>query len=247
MNNPIALITGGTSGIGAACAYELSSRGYTVIVTGKNRKKGLKFANDANNLGANIEFMGCDVRSHQEITKLFNDICNKYGCLDVAVNNAGIEGAISTKFSDYPENAWHEVISVNLTGVWLCMQQELKIMERQGHGIIVNMSSLAGLRASVTAGCGYTASKHGIIGLTKSAALDYANIGIRVNAVCPGIVNTEGIEEAMSHSDFDSNFHPIGRFCETEEVAKVVAWLCSKESSFINGVSVPIDGGYLAK
>lgn len=243
----IALVTGGTSGIGAACTLELADRGYQVIAAALNDDKGRLFELAMASDNRHVEFMKVDVRQPSSIDGLFDAIASRYGRLDVAVNSAGIEGAPYTHFRDYPDEAWHQVIAVNLTGVWLCMRHELKLMERQGSGSIVNISSLAGLRASVTAGCGYTASKHGLVGLTKSAALDFAKSGIRINSVCPGMVNTPGIDTAMEEAGFDEGIHPIGRICEPSEVAKAVAWLCDTDASFITGISLPVDGGHMAR
>jgi NAD(P)-dependent dehydrogenase (short-subunit alcohol dehydrogenase family) len=170
-----------------------------------------------------------------------------YGRLDCAFNNAGVEKP-SQGIVDYPQEDWDEVIAINLTGVWLCMKHEIKQMLAQGGGTIVNNSSTDGLVADTNAA--YVASKHGVVGLTKSVALECARQNIRVNAVCPGWVRTpmvtEGVTEAQVQATVERE-EPVGRIGEPEEVARAAAWLCSDAASFITGAALPVDGGFVAK
>ena len=173
-----------------------------------------------------------------------------YGRLDCAHNNAGIEGARAA-LHEYPAEAWDRVLAVNLTGLWRCMQQEIRQMLAQGGGAIVNTASVAGLVGSVSGICAYNASKHGVVGLTQTAALEYARRGIRVNAVCPGFVVTPMLDRLLGgDAALTARFaaaQPTGRYATPEEIAAAVVWLCSDAASYVTGLAMPVDGGYLAQ
>ena len=173
---------------------------------------------------------------------------NTYGRLDCAVNNAGIFRGINASTHRCTEKTWDAVMRVNLKAVWLCMKYELPQMLKQGHGVIVNMSSIAGL-VGLEEMSAYAASKHGVVGLTKSAALEYAEQGIRVNAVCPGSINRPTVrgDKVTTVEKPDDGLHPMGRFCTSEEVAEAVVWLCSDAASFVTGHTLVVDGGRIAR
>ena len=172
-----------------------------------------------------------------------------YGRLDCAHNNAGISSGVRALTADYPEERWQQVIAVNLTGVWLCMKYEIPQMLSQGGGTIVNTASIAGLIGGA-GGAAYTASKHGVVGLTKTAALEYAQQGIRVNCVCPGYIQTPMTASNLSDPERQAQIiarEPIGRVGTPEEVAEAVVWLCSDAASFVTGHTMTVDGGYVAQ
>lgn len=245
--NKIVLVTGGSSGIGAACALAFAKEGAKVIVVSRNANKANNVLKKIESAGGDTEFIQTDLIKREEVEALFSRINDKYHHLDYAVNNAGIEGSAFTKITDYPEKAWDDVIALNLTAVWLCVKNEITLMLEQASGSIVNVSSIAGLQASLTGGSAYTASKHGVVGLTKSAAIEYAEQGIRVNAVCPAIINTELTEKILGEKKHEAEkLHPMNRLGNPSEVADAVLWLCSSRASFITGVALPVDGGLLA-
>lgn len=189
--------------------------------------------------------MQADVSSGADVKKVIEEIVDTYGQLDFAHNNAGIEGEIA-KTTDCSEENWDRVITTNLKGIWLCMKYEIMQMLRQGGGAIVNTSSVYGLVGCERGMPAYSASKHAIIGLTKTAALEYAGSGMRINAVCPGAVNTPFRDRLVGKSNGtckDADRYPVGRIAEPQEVADAVVWLCSNEASFITGSSIVIDGG----
>jgi NAD(P)-dependent dehydrogenase (short-subunit alcohol dehydrogenase family) len=200
--------------------------------------------------GGEAIFIQTDVSFAAAVEALMAQAVATYGRIDCAHNNAGIEGAWAMTAA-YPEDAWDRVIAVNLKGVWLCMKYELPHMLRQGGGAIVNTSSLAGLVGARRMSA-YVASKHGVAGLTKTAALEYARSGIRINAVCPGIIRTPMVERAFlsRHADLEDRLasaEPIGRLGTPEEVAEAVVWLCSDAASFVTGHTLSVDGGIYAQ
>jgi NAD(P)-dependent dehydrogenase (short-subunit alcohol dehydrogenase family) len=245
LNDKIALVTGGNSGIGLACAERFVALGANVVITGRSVDKAQEALE---RLGRRASFLPCDLRDGDQIRALFEQIRQQHGRLDIAVNNAGVEGKSFTKLVEYPEEIWDEVIQVNLKAVWLCMKGEIELMLRAGSGAIVNVSSLAGLKASLSGGAAYTASKHGVVGLTRSAAKEYAANRIRVNCVCPALIRTPMAEAVIPEGldELGAKHHPVGRIGEPEDVASAVAWLCSDVSSFLTGISVPVDGGLLS-
>jgi NAD(P)-dependent dehydrogenase (short-subunit alcohol dehydrogenase family) len=200
--------------------------------------------------GGEATFARADVSVPAEVRSLIGRTVEVYGRLDCAHNNAGISGAvIGSAFHTYPDEMWDRVISVNLTAVWLCMQAEIARMLEQGSGAIVNTASIYGLIGGGTAA--YTASKHGVVGLTRTAALEYAQRNIRVNAVCPGYIRTPLLEPILARQpEREAEWiarEPVGRLGTPEEVAEAVVWLCSDAASFVTGHALSVDGGYVAQ
>jgi NAD(P)-dependent dehydrogenase (short-subunit alcohol dehydrogenase family) len=199
--------------------------------------------------GGNAFSIKCDVGVAMEVEAMVIKTIEKFGRLDCAVNNAGIPG-IKCPIVDYPEENWSQVLRTNLTGVWLCMKYEIPQMLKQGKGAIVNISSAAGLIGTPEISA-YTASKHGVVGVTKAVALEYAKAGIRVNAVCPGSIRTALMENMLAqHPELEKYFleaHPIGRMGTANEIAEAVLWLCSDSASFVTGSIMTVDGGVTAQ
>jgi len=248
----LALVTGGTSGLGRAICLEFARYGAKVAIVGRREKEGEETLRLVKDLGSNGLFIPCNVVQSEDIQKMVNKCMTEFGRIDFAVNNAGYYGKAAF-LSKFDEDEFDKIISINLKGVFLSLKYELAVMLKQGHGSIVNVSSVNGLISMPFGVSAYSASKHGIIGLTKSSALEFAKKNIRVNAVCPGGIDTEMLSDVFKSSpnpeEAENAFlsiHPMGRFAKSEEVAKSVVWLCSDESSYINGVALPIDGGMTA-
>lgn len=245
----VALVTGGTSGIGRATAVAFGRAGAKVAVTGRRRPNGEETVRLVTAAGGEARFFPLDVTDAVQVRATVTACVEAFGGLDYAFNNAGVEGAGWVKTADYDEGMFRQVIDVNLTGVFLCMKYQIPAMLARGGGAIVNMSSVAGLIGG-SVGAAYHASKHGVLGLTKTAALDYARKNIRVNAVCPAVIETD-MGKRLFHRDeemaqYIANLHPVGRIGTPDEVAAAVIWLCSPEASFITGEELRIDGGLLA-
>lgn len=240
----VALVTGGSSGIGRATALAFASKGAKVVIAGRNIERGEETVQMAKKVGGEAIFIKTDVSKALEVEALVNKTIENYKRLDCAFNNAGILHPIA-RLADETEESWDSMINTNLKGVWLCMKYEILHMLKQGKGAIVNDSSVAGLRASrVTAS--YGASKHGIIGLTKTAALEYGRNNIRVNAVCPALIRTPMLLNRDERTDLNEEWVadlPLARMGEPEEVAEAVVFLCSDSSSFITGAALTVDGG----
>jgi NAD(P)-dependent dehydrogenase (short-subunit alcohol dehydrogenase family) len=244
-----ALVTGAGSGIGRATAKAFVREGARVVVSDVNVAGGEETVAAIKKQGGDARFIRCDISKPAEVEALIRGTVEAFGRLDCAVNNAGI-GGLMAPTGDYPEEAWDQVIATNLKGGWLCMKYEVQQMLKQGGGSIVNTASVAGL-VGFQMGPAYVAAKHGIIGLTKTVALEYAKANIRVNAVCPGVIRTpmvtvstdqnKEVEAALIASE------PIGRMGEPEEVAEALVWLCSSAASFITGAALPVDGGFVAQ
>jgi|HubBroStandDraft_6_1064221.scaffolds.fasta_scaffold39873_5 NAD(P)-dependent dehydrogenase (short-subunit alcohol dehydrogenase family) len=245
----VALVTGGSSGIGRATAQEFARRGAKVAIADIDESGAQKTVDAIKALGAEVLSIRADVTSSADIQNMINKTVETFGRLDIAHNNAGIDGDFATLVSGTEENFDH-VIAVNLKSVWLGLKYEIPVMRKQGGGVIVNSASVAGLVAFRTM-APYTASKHGVVGLTKAAALECSRIGIRVNAICPGAIRTAMIDAYIAGNDeterFMSGLQPIGRMGNPEEVANLVAWLCSDEASFVTGAAIPIDGGIVSQ
>lgn len=249
LNGKVALVTGGSSGIGRATALALAREGAKVVVADVMVEGGQETVRLLTATGGQGLFVKTDVSRAAEVEALIGRAVATYGRLDCAFNNAGVEGAFVTT-SEYSEADWDRVVAINLKGVWLCMKYEIAHMLRQGGGAIVNTASGAGL-VGVPNLSAYVASKHGVVGLTKTAALEYAKAGIRVNAVCPGVIQTPMVARLTSNrpdlSEALVAAEPMGRTGRPEEVAAAVVWLCSDAASFVTGHALSVDGGYVAQ
>jgi NAD(P)-dependent dehydrogenase (short-subunit alcohol dehydrogenase family) len=245
----VALVTGGSYGIGRATAIAFARKGAKVVVADRVKDPGTETIKAIHDLGAEAIFIQCDVSREDEVQKMMERILASYGRLDYAFNNAGVEGT-SASVHLCTEKDWDNTLDINLKGVWLCMKHEIKTMLQNGGGAIVNCASIAGL-VGFPGLAPYVASKHAVIGLTKTAALELAKQNIRVNAVCPGVIKTAMVDritgkDKMAEKQFES-MEPIGRFGQPEEIANVVIFLCSDKASFITGADLPVDGGWIAQ
>lgn len=245
--NKTAIVTGGSFGIGKATAIAFAQNGANVVIV--DWVTDHETLNVIKAMGGNAIFIQCDVSKPDQVKAMIDQTIATYGRIDYAFNNAGIEGASAVTHECTEEN-WDKTIGVNLKGVWLCMKYEIAEMLKQGKGAIVNCASVAGLIgfAGLPA---YVASKHGIIGLTKTSALECAKLGIRVNAVCPGAIATPMIDRLTGkQKEVEAQFaalEPIGRLGQPDEVANAVIWLCSDEASFVTGNAMTVDGGWVAQ
>ncbi len=248
LQGKVALITGGTSGIGRDTAVLFAKHGGKVVITGRREAEGNETIALVKAAGGDGIFVKGDVSKAADVQAFVQKTVEKFGRLDLAFNNAGIEGNWKP-IIEQTEEDWDTVIDINLKGTWLCLKLEIQQMLKQGGGgAIVNMSSVAGLMGGGGAGV-YVASKHGVIGLTRTAALEYATKGIRVNAVCPAVIETAMADRAFGDPAVSKRIiaqHPIGRFGKPMEIAEAVLWLCSNQSSFMTGHYIVLDGGMLA-
>jgi len=244
----VAIVTGGTSGIGRDTAVLFAKAGTKVVVAGRREAEGKETIDLIRAAGGEALFVKTDVSQAAEVAALVQKTVEKFGRLDIAFNNAGIEGAW-IPITEQSEEDWDRVIDINLKGVWLCLKHEIRQMLKQGSGgAIVNMASVAGWIGSAGAAT-YCASKHGVMALTKSAALETARSKIRVNVVCPAVIETpmgERIFGAPDMRKYALGLHPIGRFGTPMEIAEAVVWMCSDRASFMTGQSLVLDGGFLA-
>jgi len=245
----VALITGAGSGIGRAAALAFADEGARVIVSDVQIENGEQTVQEIRARKGEAIFVKADVWKKDDVANLIKQTIERYGRLDFAFNNAGIEGAMATT-ADCTEENWDRTLAINLKGIWLCMKYELPRMLDRGGGAIVNCSSVAGLVGFPQLPA-YVASKHGIVGLTRTAALEYAKQGIRINAVCPGVIHTAMIDRiSQQHPETQAQFiagEPVGRMGTPEEIAASVIWLCSDRASFVTGQALAVDGGWVAQ
>ncbi len=249
VEDKVVLITGGGSGIGRATALLFAKAGAKLAIADIDAQSGQETAEFITSHGSEAIFMQTDVSQADQVLNMIEETVARYGRIDCAFNNAGIEGE-TKRTMDVTEDDFDRIIAVNLKGVWLCMKYELEQMVRQGHGSIVNTASVAGLVGAHSLPV-YAASKHGVVGLTRSAAVEYARKGIRVNAVCPAVIRTPMVERAMDAfpklKEAMVGNNPSKRLGEADEVAEAVLWLCSDASSFTNGATLTVDGGLTAQ
>ncbi|MBW4536334.1 MAG: glucose 1-dehydrogenase [Pleurocapsa minor HA4230-MV1] len=246
LKNKVALVTGGTSGIGKATALALGVAGAKVVFSGRCDAEGEKTAKLIRETGAECLYVPSDASNEEEIKALVQKTVETYGRLDCAFNNVGNEGVIKPLHSQSSEE-FDKLMAINVRGLFLCMKYEIQQMLSQGSGAIVNNSSIAGL-VGFSRGSPYSASKHAVMGLTRSAALDYAKQGIRINAVNPGNIATEGLDRVFKKMSITADdvtaMIPMERIAQAEEVAQTVVFLCSDAASYITGQPLVIDGGY---
>lgn len=242
----VAIVTGGGSGIGRATSVLYAREGAKVVVVDVVEPDGQETVRSITGAGGQAVFVRADVGRAEDCQAMVDAAVREYGRLDIAFNNAGIGGPAAPT-GDYPIDGWQRVIDINLSGVFYCMRYEIPVMLKNG-GAIVNMSSILGAVAFAGSPA-YVAAKHGVIGLTQTAALEYSAQGLRINAVGPGFINTPLISKNLDEQTRSmlASLHPIGRLGEPEEVAELVVWLSSEKASFVTGSYYPIDGAYLAK
>jgi len=243
MTGKAALVTGAGMGIGRAIALAFAREGAGVVAADINANAGKETVELIGKAGGKAVFAQCDVTKGEEVKAMVETTVREFGRLDFACNDAGIHNPLPESLTEVDEDMWDKIIAVNLKGVMLCMKHEVPPMLKQGGGVIVNIASLGGLFAE-PGSYAYTASKHGVMGLTKVAAFQYARDGIRISAVCPACIDTPMLASAPEEvRQYLKSLHPIGRFGKPEEVAAAVMWLCSDLSAFVTGTGVVLDGG----
>lgn len=244
LTGKVTLVTGGSTGIGRATARAFAAAGASVVLTDVNEAAGEAVAQELRDAGQTALFVRADVSQAADVTRLVTETVAQFGRIDCAHNNAGILGGIA-RLADVSEDEYDRLMGVNLKGVWLCLKAEILQMQRQGGGAIVNTASIAGIRGSAWLPI-YSTTKHGVVGLTRAAALGYAEDGIRVNAVCPGYVDTQMVTNTPLLQQRAAERTPMGRLATPEEIAAAVVWLCSDAASYMTGEALVMDGGATA-
>ena len=250
MKGKVAQVTGGSSGIGRATALAFAREGARVAIASRNKNKATEAVQSIKKLGGEVIWIQTDVSNAAQVRQMVHQTVARFGRIDYAFNNGG-SGGNGRRTADMDERDWDKTIDGYLKSVWLCTKYEILAMLKRGAGVIVNNSSVDGVRAyPFPVGSAYSAAKHGVIGLTKSAALEYVSHGVRINAVCPGWVRTPPVERWMKRDPKVAwqiiAQEPIGRLGTPEEIAEMVIWLCSERATFVIGAALAIDGGYLA-
>jgi NAD(P)-dependent dehydrogenase (short-subunit alcohol dehydrogenase family) len=247
-DDKVVLITGAGNGIGRATALAFAQQGASIVVADINRDDGEKTTAMITEAGGAATFVLCDVTKDHDVQSMVNVTLETYGKLDIAFNNAGIE-IEQSKLADGDEATYDKIMDVNVKGVWRCMKYQIPALLQQSTSAIVNTASIAGLGAAPKMSI-YSASKHAVIGLTKSAAVEYGKKGLRVNAICPAVIDTEMFRRATQNDpqkeQYVRSLHPVGRIGQAEEVAAAVLYLCSDLAGFTTGIALPIDGGATA-
>jgi len=247
--NKVIFITGAASGIGRESALHFSREGARLAISDWNVTGLEETKNLLSEKGADVRSYQLDVSKHDQVQSVMREVNTDFGSLDIALNNAGVGALNNFRTAEHTLEDWDRVIAINQSGVFYCMKEELAIMSEQGSGVIVNISSIAGIRA-LPRQIAYVASKHAVIGMTKTAAAEYARIGIRVNAVCPVFTKTPMFEKMLdSREDLrDKLVHtiPVGRYGEASDIVNAILWLSDDQSSFITGLAIPVDGGQTA-
>lgn len=252
LTDKVFLITGASSGLGAATARKLASHGAKLALAARRADRTEAVKAEIEAAGGEALVVLTDINDSAAVDAMVTQTVDYFGRLDGAFNNAGVAGTPFTPAADITEEDWHFTISTNLSSVWRCMKAEIPAILKSGGGAIVNNSSMYGLIGSEIGHAAYSASKHGVIGLTRSAAIDYAQMGLRINAVCPGFCHSEMVDpyveaEAEMMAKIIQRTSAMNRLGEADEVADVVAWLLSSASSFVNGAAIPIEGGPTSK
>jgi NAD(P)-dependent dehydrogenase (short-subunit alcohol dehydrogenase family) len=244
----VVLITGGSSGLGEATALKFAREGARVVIAARRVEQSAEVVRRIAAAGGEAHFVQADISRAADVENLVGETLKKFGRLDCAVNNAGISGPRYTPLADVTEEQWDQVMNVNLKGVWLCMKHEIPAMLAGGRGAIVNIASIYGLKPADSGHVPYGASKHGVIGLTTGAAVDYGQMSIRINAVAPGFTHSEMVDvhrprAAESYRKLVARHSGMNRLGNADEAANAIAWLCSDEASYVNGAVLTVDGG----
>lgn len=248
LQNKIAIVTGGSSGIGRAIAILFAKEGAKVVVSDRNAQKNEETAAFIHEQGREALAITCDVGNPQDCLQLVHATQKRFGHLDIACNCAGVLGPLNFT-ADYPLDQWDQVIQVDLSGVFYCMQAQINAMLPRRYGSIINIASVLGAVGGSRSSA-YAAAKHGVIGLTQTAAWEYGSKGLRINAVGPGYIHTPMVNSLEAKKDTLEELisaHALGRLGRAEEVAEMVVWLASDRASFVTGAFYPVDGGYLAR
>ncbi|MEE9230748.1 MAG: glucose 1-dehydrogenase [Acidobacteriota bacterium] len=248
----VVIVTGASSGLGEAAALKFAREGAKVVIAARREDKSQKIVHQIEALGGEGLFIRTDVTKRADIEALVNGTVAKFGKLDCAVNNAGITGPVMVPLAEIEEEAWDELMNTNLKAVWMCMKYEILAMLKQGKGAIVNISSIYGFKPSDVGAAPYCTSKFGVIGLSKTAAIDYAQQGIRVNVVSPGFTHSEMVDPYVETAPelikaAVSRYSALNRLGHAEETAEAITWLCSDAARFVNGAVLPVDGGDTSK
>ena len=244
----VVLVTGGSSGLGEAAAVKFAEEGARVVIAARRVDQSKQVVQRIIDSGGEAHFVQADVSRAADVENMVKAAMEKFGRLDCAVNNAGIAGPRLTQVADITEAQWDEVMGVNLKGVWLCMKYEIPAMLVNGGGAIVNVASIYGSKPSDMGHATYATSKHGVVGLTRSAAVDYGQMSIRINAVAPGFTRSEMVDPksrgaAERYQLLIARHSAMNRFGKAEETTNAIVWLCSDEASFVNGAVLAVDGG----